>query len=463
MRNEILGALARRIVYQLGYDYCAHYKYPLTAFISAPKDSAEVQTIASRGLNQEAIQSSLRDILSQDAHLLKCCGDVWHLAQAIDILFLRKLSVLHFTAEEALPDTQPDFLDTALLEFDQQLYEQGEFAKFACFHLFNVKLLSDQHIHPPYDGWVIRELEGTAVPQLFGESSFHSFISPPPTGTWFLVCKDTNGFETEQLYDWLAHRWTEAQPFRQAMQYAVDGILDIDYVVPHFSPNWVNDIQKAGLYYLGLPRRDTVPLRLCPHLTGDEQEQINRMWRTYLNHRTRITETGPPLRKAIRIAGEFFEDYHRKTSRVEQFASLMIALEALFTPADQAEQTFRISQSCALLACESNDSSGRQEVFEFLRTMFKRRGKLFHGQFDSLTESPDKLASDEEISKLSSLVRKSILRLLAMHLQNDTDLESLRKDLQKAALDQNLRDELLRRGDFESLIDDSQTSLLPPA
>jgi hypothetical protein len=184
------------------------------------------------------------------------------------------------------------------------------------------------------------------------------------------------------------------------------------------------------------------------------------MWRTYARHRTRIIEIGSSLRKALRIAGEFFEDYHRKTNRVEQFASLMIALEALFTPSDQAEQTYRISQSCALLACESHDSDGRQAVFEFLKKMFKRRGKLFHGQFDSSEESPDKLASDEEISQLASLVRKSILRLLTMYLQGDNDLDLLRKSLQKAALDEDLRNELLRKGDYKEFIDDSQ-GLLP--
>ncbi|MCX5721531.1 MAG: HEPN domain-containing protein [Nitrospirae bacterium] len=460
MRNKTLGALVRRIVYQFGYDFCAHYKYPLTAFISAQTESTDVRAIASRGWSQEEIQASLRSILSQDVHLLKCCGDPWHLAQAIDILFLRKLSSIHFTVGDALPDTEPDILDTAIAELDNQLYEQGEFQKFACFHLFNVKFLPEHLIQPPYDGWVIKELDGTAVPRLLGESSLHSFISPPSTGTWFLICKDTNGFETERLYEWLVRRWKEAQPFRQVFQYAVDGILDIDYVAPHFSPDWVNEIQKSGLSYLGLPRQDTVPSHLIPHLTGNEQEQINRMWRVYTRHRTRIIEVNHSLRKALRIAGEFFEDYHRKANRVEQFTSLMIALEALFTPSDQAEQTFRISLSCALLACESHDSDGRQAVFEFLKKMFKRRGKLFHGQFDSSEESPDKLASDEEISQLASLVRKSILRLLTMYLQGDNDLEILRKNLQKAALDEGLRNELLRKGDYKEFMDDSQGLLL---
>jgi hypothetical protein len=453
MRNEKLAALAREIVHQFGYDYCARYLYPLTFFVSATEDP-RVNVIASRGKSQETIQSTMKEILHEDVHLLKCCGDVWHFAQAIDILFLRKLGAWHFTVDEPSPNTQPDHLDGALHELDTQLYEHGAFEKYACFHLFNVKFAAEHVIEAPYDGWVIKELERTAVPKLLGESSIHSFVSPPSTGTWFLICKDTNGFETELLYEWLARLWKEAFPFRQVLQYTVDGVCDIDYVVPHFSPDWVNQIQKGGMYFLGSPRRDTVPFGLCPKFTTESQHQINRMWKAYSRHRERLVGRAT-LRKALRIAGEFFEDYHRKTSRAEQLANLMIALEALFTPSEQNEQTFRISQSCALLACKSDDSDGRQEVFEFLKQMFKRRGKLFHGQFDSETEPPEKLASDDEIGRMASLVRKSILRFLALYLHGESDLEDLRKRFQRAALDEVLRNELLAKADIGAFLDNS--------
>jgi len=460
MRNEKLGALARHLVYQFGHDYCARYMFPLTFFVSATGELL-IQEIESRGWSQEHIQSSLREILVDDAHLRKCCGDVWHLARALDHLFFSKLSILHFTNDDPLPDTQPDYLDGALHELDVQLYEKGPFEKFACFHLFNAKFLPEQVIKPPYEGWVIKELQRNEVPRLLGEASFQSFVSPPSTGTWFLICKDTNGFDTEQMYEWLIRRWKEAYPFRQVMQYAVDGVCDIDYVAPHFSPDWVNDVQKGGMYFLGSPRQDTVPTLLCPTFGSHEQERINRMWEAYGRHRTRITETGPKLRKAIRIAGEFFEDYHRKIKRAEQLADLIIALEALFTPGNQGELTYRISQCCALLSCKLDDGSGRQEAFKFLLEMFARRGKLFHGQYDSETEPAEKLASDEEISRLASIVRNSILRFLAMYLRGENNLEELRRQIQRAALDNVLLGDLLRNGDIETLIHESLTALPP--
>ncbi|MBY0248984.1 MAG: hypothetical protein K2Q17_15080 [Nitrospiraceae bacterium] len=461
MRNEKLGALARHLVYQFGPDYGTHYLFPLTYFVSATEDPL-IQQIESRGLSQEQVQSNLREILSEDPHLRKCCGDVWHLARALDHLFFRRLSTLHFTINDPLPDTQADYVDGALHELDVQLYEQGPFEKFACFHLFNVKLLSGLHIEPPYEGWLFKEFAPNEVPQLLGETSLQSFVSPPSTGTWFLICKDTDGFDVEQMYPWLARRWKETQPFRQALQYAVDGVSDIDYVAPHFSPGWVNAVQKGGMYFLGSPRQDIVPPRLCPKLGPNEQQRINRMWRAYSRHQIRIQDTGSTLRKAVRIAGQFFEDYHRKAKRAEQLADLIIALEALFTPDGKTELTHRISQSCALLSCELGDGAGRQDTFKFLRSMFERRGKLFHGQYDSETEPPERLASDDEIGRLASLVRQSILRLLAIYLRGEDSLKPLRGQIQSAALDKDILADLLNKGDIETLIADAPTVLPSP-
>lgn len=460
MRNEKLEAFIRQIVGPLGHEFCQKYKYPLLAFITLEETSEETRDVVARGLTHSIVKTSLEDILNNDQHLMKCCGDADHLARTIDMFFLKKLTANHFPGSQSFGFVQ-DELEAPLSDFDQVLYERGPFQRYAYFHLFDLTIIDECRIQPPYEEWFIQKVEPQTVSVLFGESSVRSFISPPLTGTWFLVCRDTTGFEAETLENWLIRRWKEAAPFRRVLQYSIDGIVDIDYVCPYFSPDWVNDIHRWGLYYVGSPRRDDIPLRLQTYVFDHNQEAINRMWRTYVRHQTRMTESGSTLRRAIRIAGEFYEDYHRKLSRAEQFASLMIALEALFTPSDQTEHTFRISQNCALLACESYDSTGRQEIFEFLKIMFKRRGRLFHGQFDSSEESPDGLASDEEIGKLSTLVRTSILRFMALFLQGENNLENLRKSLQMAALDESLRDELLHKGDYEALINDSQTSLLP--
>ncbi len=404
---------------------------------------------------------SLGEILTSDNFLQQCCGRPEALAKAIDVLFLNRLKLEAYPSTEQTLAFVPHLFEKALGEFDQALYGQGDFKKLAYFHLYNLDIQGDIKLQPPYEGWHIAKLDPRDIATLFGESSASSFISPTVTGTHFLICIDNEGFDREELYEWLSRRWKDAQPYRQVLQYSIDGIVNIDYACPYFFPVWVNQIHKWGLYYLGEPLREGLPYPFHRILFSLDQEQVNKVWRTYIRYGRRIEARGSTLRKAIRIAGNFFEDYHRKSKRVEQFASLMIALEALFTPSDQSEQTFRISQSCALLSVQDYDSNGRQEVFEFLKQMFKRRGKLFHGQIDTAEATPDTLASDDEIHRLASLVRTSILRFIALYLRGENDLEELRKQLQKAAFDEQLRNDLIERADFEAFIDDTQTSLLP--
>ncbi len=74
--------------------------------------------------------------------------------------------------------------------------------------------------------------------------------------------------------------------------------------------------------------------------------------------------------------------------------------------------------------------------------MFKRRGKLFHGQYDP--EEPAELASDVEISRLLSIVRRSILRFMTLYIKGEKNLEDVRKLLQKSIFDEDAREDLLR-------------------
>ena len=128
----------------------------------------------------------------------------------------------------------------------------------------------------------------------------------------------------------------------------------------------------------------------------------------------------------------------------------MIALEALYTPSDQSEHTFRISQNCALLI--ENYAESREGTFDFLRTMFKRRGKLFHGQYDASAQSPQDFITDEELKTLMSIVRRSVLNFLALYLRGEEGLDKVRKDLERAVLDETFRTDFLEKANFETLL-----------
>jgi hypothetical protein len=83
--------------------------------------------------------------------------------------------------------------------------------------------------------------------------------------------------------------------------------------------------------------------------------------------------------------------------------------------------------------------------------MFKRRGKLFHGQYDVSAQLPQQFITDEELKTLISIVRRSILKFFALYLRGEDDLDKVRKDLGRAVLDETLRTEFLEKADFESL------------
>ncbi|MGP0594109.1 hypothetical protein ACTRXD_16425 [Nitrospira sp. T9] len=427
------------------------YLTPLNAFLSLSMDPEKTEDIIECGLTVDYINASLDEILTQDCFLHQCCGDIERLAYVLDILFFSRLPPLSTSDSRNSLFDFPNPIDQSIAELETSLYGQGPFEKKAFFHLFNFDVWDIEALPPPpYSGWTIEKQEWRAKAQLLGENTLSSFLSPPGTGDFFLVVKDSEGFDSELLGDWLNRRWHDASPFCQILQYAKDAIVDIDYVVPYFNPPWVNQVQRGGLYYLGTPRQDKPPENLWYLISPTESETIELFWGLHQKHAEKFTKSGPSLRKAIGIAGDFYEDGHKKVSRIEQFADLIIALEALYTPSDQAEQTFRISQSCAVLL--GNTLESRESTFEFLRAMFKKRGKLFHGQHDPSTEPPEKFINNEDLKKLISIVRNSILRFVALLLRGENDLIKVRKDIERAILDETFRCEFLEKTDYESLL-----------
>lgn len=430
-------------------DFAPKYVTPLRAFLSMQDEPENIQGVIERGFTIEHATARLETILAEDPLLDQCCGDSEHLAHALDLLFFTRLHASTYIGSIPSLGFAPTPFELGIEQLEQSLYGQGAFTKTAYFHLYNFWASPEYFPLAPYPGWKIEEPEHRFIAQLLGENSHSSFLSPPRTGGCFLTVKDSEGFNRESINDWLKRRWINSTPYRQVLQYSKDAVVDIDYVAPYFNPPWVNQIHRGGLYYWGTPRQDELPAILQYFVFPSDSETIKSNWLCYQKYADRIEPHGSSLRKAIRIAGNFFEESHRKISRVEQFANLMIALEALYTPSDTAEQTFRISQNCALLI--ENDADTREGTFDFLRTMFKRRGKLFHGQYDASAQSPQDFITDEELKTLMSIVRRSVLTFLALNLRGEDGLDKVRKDLEKAVLDEHFRVEFLEKANFESL------------
>lgn len=447
--SDSLIQFLRDVVKGLG-EFGPKYATPLQAFLSMRDEPEKIQGVLQRGLTIESVSARLEKILSEDLFLAQCCGDGQRLAHALDILFFSRLSGATYTDSVPSFDFIPSPFDLGIDELERSLYGQGAFTKAAYFHLFNFSASPENYPSAPYPGWRFEELEIRSIAQILGESSWFSFLSPPSSGTIFLVVQDSEGFNSESMNDWLTRRWGDISPYRQVLQYSKDAIVAIDYVVPYFTPSWVNNIQRGGLFYWGTPRQDGSATNLRYRLLPWDSEQIQLLWLAYQRHADKFKSHGTSLRKAIRIAGNFFEDCHKKISRIEQFADLMIALEALYTPSDTAEHTFRISQSCALMVEGSLEA--REATFEFIRSMFKRRNKLFHGQYDMSSQTPQDFITDQEIKELLSIVRRSTLKFLALYLRGEQNLDKVRKDLEKAILDETFRVGFLEKTDYESLL-----------
>jgi hypothetical protein len=314
--SETFAQFLGKAVSELG-PFCQKYLTPLSAFLSLAMDPEKFEDISECGLTVDFINAKLDEILAEDCFLRQCCGNKERLAHVLDILFFSRLPAPSISDSfDSLLDF-PNHLDQSIEELETSLYGQGPFEKKAYFHLFNFDAWRTEALPPPpYSGWTIEKQEWRAKAQLLGENTHRSFLSPPETGDYFLVATDHEGFDSELLGDWLNRRWQDASPFRQILQYANDAIVDIDYVVPYFNPPWVNQVQRVGLYYLGTPRQDRPPQNLWYFISPTESETIQSFWGLYQKHSEKFTASGLSLRKAIGIAGDFYEDSHKKVNRI---------------------------------------------------------------------------------------------------------------------------------------------------
>jgi hypothetical protein len=181
---------------------------------------------------------------------------------------------------------------------------------------------------------------------------------------------------------------------------------------------------------MGTPRKEKAPSGLYCMLTSSDSEDISVIWNAVKKYSDISREDQSRLKRAIGIAAEFFEESHRKVSRIERFANLMIALEALYTPSDKSELTLRVSQTCAILVAGASSSETPHNIYRFLKSMFARRGKLFHGNYDVNSLDPETSINDEELRELYALVRKSIMAFKCLYIRGARQLDEVRKKLE---------------------------------
>lgn len=446
--NAELRDFAKRTVDFLG-EFGVWYVSPLRAFMSKGDNHENTKEVVGRGLTNETLKTDLQGLLSRDEMLAMCCGDFETLAKALDMLFFGPLPDAIYHGKDTLLgiNLSGKTIDMALDELEAKVYGQGAFKKTAFFHVFNLNMLETFHPHPE---WRFEDLSYERLETMLQPSAYTAFLRSRG-GMTFAVVDDFAGFDRESVSDWLSRRWWEAMAMKKSIQLALDGTTDIDYVVPHYSPNWLNNLHGGGNFNFGTPRGDNPPTSLSILVTRADYSDITLTSKILKSYVEACSGERSTLQRAIGIAMEFFEESHRKHNRIERFANLMIALEALFTPSDKTELTLRVSQACAVLIGEKGSLVEPQQIYKFLRAMFGRRGQLFHGDYDANSQTPEKFINDEELAQLYSVVRKSIVAFICLYLREHRSLSEVRQKMELSILDDDQREALKTQSSTDGL------------
>ncbi|MFH1716871.1 MAG: hypothetical protein ABIF19_05935 [Planctomycetota bacterium] len=115
------------------------------------------------------------------------------------------------------------------------------------------------------------------------------------------------------------------------------------------------------------------------------------------------------------LAFDSFELSYDTYNRGLAFLSLMISMEALF--GEQSELTYRISRNVAVLLGKTKDES--QEIFEWMKNLYKKRSKFVHGSIDG------DVISLKEFKMLRYYVRESIKFIYELDLSRGVLLNIL--------------------------------------
>ncbi len=403
---------------------------------SIQQTSNQVQASDFQG---EKIVAELNEILSEDRHLKECCETALDLAFYLDGNLIEML--INAIESGSVTDERYDGFFRIFSDFT---YSQP-FKKFTLSHLYNFespeKLLR-------FEGVNIMRLEVPEITDVIGDISVYRFLHNHVTGDYFVITQSSGG--CPNMVDWLFNEREVASSFLGILQYYKDGIVTIDYTTPYFLPEWVNRVRKRGLPFIGEPQR--MPYangRRFFSLSQNEAGEVNRWWQ--ISHTAPVSgklgDFQNKLRQALLRAGEYYESSMQQKDAVARLIHLAIALEALFSPKSRADElSYKISLCASLLiSCDENE---RTDNFNFLRDMYKRRSKLFHGSYDTNKD----LLTVEEAERLAGIIRLSILRFFVLYANGENDREHILGRLDEGVLNTKSLEQLRSDSDPETFV-----------
>jgi Apea-like HEPN len=405
--------------------------------------------IAELGFNGGAVKKRLEEVLANDKHLAECCPTLIHLANFLDSFFITVV------ADARRQGTSQERFDFAYDEFESLTYRQGRFKRIALSHLFNFEMEGNSEIFEganPGANIRIERLDASTIPNILGESSVQAFLHPAGIGDCFVV--EEEGGSGPDDFKWLVEKRQKALAFAQVLQYFQDGVVHIGYSVPFFQPNWANSIRRAGLFFLGEPRRFPYENAKKMYMLGaGNKDQLGGWWKAATTERivSYVANKKGKLRQAIYRAGEYYESSHERSDNVERLLALAIAVESLFSPSDKGELKFRIAQSVAQLIGRNPEE--RAQVFKSISKMYDRRSVLVHGSYDVDDYEAGRFVSASEVDEWTAYLRLALRGFLALYFRGDMQVgrEVVLQRLAKANFDDAEGDRLRKEADLETL------------
>jgi len=400
----------------------------------------------SGGLDGEILYNDFilraKEIFKKDKHLSICCGEMpINLATTIDLYCLSSIfSTETFFDNKLSNENLNKYIDS----FIDKIYKD-KYKRSAIFHLFNLEV--DKDLDIKFGEWSLIKIPHESIPVILGESTPFSRLHFPDVGNDYLIFEDSE--QPKDSYEWIKDKYKEAQEVEEILQFFKDEIINIDYYTFYFTPYWVNQIWRMGIFRYGNIRSINPNTKYT--IMSQEIDNIKKYWNLYNNNISKFKNIEKSkLGLVIQRAARHFYIYHTKDKTEEKFINLIIALEALFSFGQ--EVTFRMSLYTAIFLEENKNG---EDNYQFVSKMLKLRNKIFHGNYTLREIEEDKFIDDDDLIKLSSIIRKAILGFIVLYLRGDDKKEDIINKIESSIFNLDVRDELVKTSNIDNFIEEN--------
>lgn len=388
-------------------------------------------------VNGDALGEKLEAVLSDDLHLKECCVNVLTFASLLDKI----IGLLLGEDDQRVDDSE---FDARFDAFVSRVYEEP-FKAYTCSHVFNLSAYANSL---DFENLAIQELAQHDIPILLGESTSFSFLHPYKSGEYFIVATADGIIEND--LDRMQQAHVTAEQLVRIFQYYKDGVVHLNYTANFFRPYWVNSIRKFGMLFLGDNRRLSYEQgQRMYHLDADDHEKIKQWWRLFQKPeiQKKFGENRDSLGKTIEFAGSYFESSHTQTEELRALIDLSIALEAAFSPHNEGEISFQLSQLTAELV--GSNAAEKMATFEFVKKMYGKRSDLLHGRQRAYE---DDFVTVADLEKFSSIIRRGLLKFIALYINGEAKHKDVIEKIRSGLFDPEIRKGLDEKADINRLI-----------